>query len=317
MAGESITGTVPHDDREALFAEASFHVESVASIRIVGEWMPVAHVGVSDKVYVVTGGRGTLLLDDGRFDLRRGRVMLIPAGARQQGFTDERSPLEKHWIHFGSWTGGTLQLLRFVDLPLCLEGGPARRITTIAERMHAEWQGNAPGRRLALRMLLLDMLLTAYRAPAKFRRGPDGPGLEPSERRSMDDAHTRAVRRVLTALSTRYAEPITLKALADEHGWTPAHLSESFRKLVGMPPMRFLEGVRMRRAQELLAASAEPVHRIAEMVGYADANYFSRAFTRHTGVTARAYREASQTHALRTTARDAPRKSRNRQKPVQ
>lgn len=131
----------------------------------------------------------------------------------------------------------------------------------------------------------------------------------------MDDAHLRAVRRVLTTLSTRYGEPLTLSSLAEELGWTPAHLSESFRKLVGLPPMRFLEGVRMRRAQELLSTTAEPVHRIAQSVGYQDANYFSRAFTRYTGTTAVKYRAASQVAGAGGVA--APKKSRNGRKRVQ
>lgn len=297
------------EDREALFAEASFHVEHVAFTRVVGEWMPVAHVGVSDKIYLVAGGRGEVLLEQGRYELRRGRVLLIPSGALQQGFTDDRSPVEKYWVHFSAWTGQSVQLLRFADLPTCIDGAPAARMIAIAERMLGEWRGRAVGRRLALRMHLLELLLIACRAPARNRRGPDGKGLVTTARRSMDDAHLRGVRRVITALATRYAQPITLKSLAADMGWTPAHLSESFKDLVGMPPVQFLEGVRMRKARELLTVSAEPVHRVAELVGFSDPNYFSRAFTRHTGVSPSRYRAA--------VTVSGPRKSRKRRNGVQ
>lgn len=281
------------DDREALLAEASFYVEQVAFTRVVGNWMPTVHVGVSDKVYLVTGGRGTLLLDGGSYDLRPGRALLIPAGARQQGFSEPADPLEKVWVHFASWTGAPLQLLRFLDPPTCLEGPPAGRMIAVGRRMLDEWNGARPGRRLALRMMLMEMLLLAYRADAAHRCGPDGPGLATAERRSNDDERLRAVRRVVAALCSRYAEPLTLGELAASVGWTPTHLSESFRRLVGLPPMRFLEGVRMRRAQELLTVSAEPVHRVAAAVGFADPNYFSRAFTRHVGMAPSAYRAAA------------------------
>lgn len=283
----------PPDDREALLAEASFYVEQVAFTRVVGNWMPTMHVGVSDKVYLVTGGRGTLLLDRGSYDLRPGRALLIPAGARQQGFSDPADPLQKTWVHFTSWTGAPLQLLRFLDPPACLEGPPAEAMASVGRRMLDEWGGSRPGRRLALRMMLMELLLLAYRADPAHHRGPDGPGLATAERKPNDDERLRTVRRVVATLSSRYAQPLTLGELAESVGWTPTHLSDTFRRLVGLPPMRFLEGVRMRRAQELLTVSADPVHRVAAAVGFGDPNYFSRAFTRHVGMTPSAYRAAA------------------------
>ncbi|MCG8401395.1 MAG: helix-turn-helix transcriptional regulator, partial [Firmicutes bacterium] len=58
----------------------------------------------------------------------------------------------------------------------------------------------------------------------------------------------------------------------------------------GMPPMRCLESIRMRRAQELLASGDLPVVQVGEAVGFRDGNYFSRAFTRCTGVSPTRYR---------------------------
>lgn len=130
----------------------------------------------------------------------------------------------------------------------------------------------------------------------------------------MDDRHLRIVRRVLTTLSNEYHEPLSLKVIAASFGWSQAHLSESFKELVGVPPQRFLESLRMRRAKELLAFSAEPVHRVAEMVGYVDPNYFSRAFVRSVGMTALEYRDAAR---LSQPAEAPRRKSRTRTKPVQ
>ena len=60
-------------------------------------------------------------------------------------------------------------------------------------------------------------------------------------------------------------------------------LDEKFRELLGRPPIRYLTGWRMHRAQVLLASTDLAVGSIARRVGYESEEAFSRAFKRAHG----------------------------------
>lgn len=54
--------------------------------------------------------------------------------------------------------------------------------------------------------------------------------------------------------------------------------------------MEYLTAYRIERAVELLQQTDIPVREIAVRVGYTDANYFTKVFKRHLGVTPTEYR---------------------------
>ena len=86
-----------------------------------------------------------------------------------------------------------------------------------------------------------------------------------------------------------YAESIRLSELAGQCFMTEAHLSRSFRELVGEPPIAYINRYRINRAILLLRQSALSKKEIAEQVGFSDEAYFSRAFKKYKGVSPAAY----------------------------
>lgn len=81
-----------------------------------------------------------------------------------------------------------------------------------------------------------------------------------------------------------------LDDLALRHGLSPSVFRRHWKKLVGMPPHRYIIEQRMIRARKLLASSALNVSEIAFAVGYDDPLYFSRLFHKTTGISASVYR---------------------------
>ena len=95
---------------------------------------------------------------------------------------------------------------------------------------------------------------------------------------------TEGVRKVQRYIEQHYAEPITLKAMAQLAYLSPAYLSFSFKEVVGVNFNEYLTNVRMEHAKALLASRQYRVYEVCEMVGYHDKKYFSDLFKRHTGV---------------------------------
>jgi AraC-like DNA-binding protein len=281
-------------DLDTLLAEASLTCEVAVQTLVRGSWVPQWQRNHCDKLYAVIEGTGVARLNNLEFIIRPGDVFLIPAGTLQQGDTDEVNPIHKLWAHFQASTTSKLQLLSLYPPPLCLKGESAAKITELTREMLAEWNGQAPARQLAVKSLLMRILLTAYRAPKRNWRTPDVvkplsqvPEINGSSRRLPLDR----IRAALALMNRSYSKPLSLADLAKCACLHPTYFNQVFKRAVGMPPMKFLEQQRLRRAQELLSRDSESVTDIALEVGYQDPYYFSRAFRRFTGLSPSAWRE--------------------------
>lgn len=71
-------------------------------------------------------------------------------------------------------------------------------------------------------------------------------------------------------------------------------LERKFRKYVGRSPQAEIRAVRLKRVKQLLAETALPLDRIAELAGYKHPEYLSVVFKRETGQTPGHYRRQTQ-----------------------
>ena len=77
----------------------------------------------------------------------------------------------------------------------------------------------------------------------------------------------------------RYMEPdISLDEVCADLGVSNSYFSSIFKKETGQPFVTYLTDYRMDRAEELVLNTDEKSYKIAEKVGYQDANYFSYVF---------------------------------------
>ncbi len=78
--------------------------------------------------------------------------------------------------------------------------------------------------------------------------------------------------------------PRPLAELARRTGYSTARFSVLFRKFFGVPPIRFSHELRMERAADFLMNRNWNVSEVADRVGYAQIQQFSRAFKKYFGV---------------------------------
>ena len=108
--------------------------------------------------------------------------------------------------------------------------------------------------------------------------------------RAMADA-------VLIALELHCAQPIGgISVIGAELGLPPRTLQHALRS-EGVSFREIARGLRMRRAQQLLAATEKPLGEVALRAGYGDPSNFHRAFVAQTGMTPGRFRATSRSHA--------------------
>jgi AraC-like DNA-binding protein len=100
-------------------------------------------------------------------------------------------------------------------------------------------------------------------------------------------AHAEAVRSYLEA---NFARDLDMRSVAREAALSPFYLTRIFKQEYGIPPYRYLIGVRIRHASELLRDSPFSVTQICHRVGFNSLSHFTTTFRMHTGMSPSRYR---------------------------
>jgi transcriptional regulator GlxA family with amidase domain len=115
------------------------------------------------------------------------------------------------------------------------------------------------------------------------------------------DDHDDPVRRTANHVRTNLDHPLGVPLLAELAGLSRAHFTRQFRLREGQSPAEFVMHERMRRASRLLKDSGLSVKEVAAACGFANPNYFAKAFRRVFGTSPTEFRTtgvyAAQRHA--------------------
>lgn len=82
----------------------------------------------------------------------------------------------------------------------------------------------------------------------------------------------------------------SIAELASKTGYQADYLNRKFKEVTGLTLIQQRDALRLDRSK-LLIRKGLSIGDVAERVGFDDANYFSRWFRRHTGISPRQYRE--------------------------
>ena len=95
-------------------------------------------------------------------------------------------------------------------------------------------------------------------------------------------------------IEEHYADNISLKSLGEQFYVNSAYLGQIFKKQYGSTFKDYLNGVRTRKAAELLLRTDEKVYEIAQKVGYKNMDYFINKFESVYGQTPTRFRKRKQ-----------------------
>lgn len=92
------------------------------------------------------------------------------------------------------------------------------------------------------------------------------------------------LRPVLEYIAEHYDQKITLHSLAAMANLSPHHLCRLFKTITGMPPVAYVNHLRVNAAMNLLQEQHLPISEVALTVGFNDSNYFSRIFKKYKNI---------------------------------
>lgn len=228
-------------------------------------------------LYMVSGHADYLL--DGEWQtVGEGKIVLYRPQVPQFYRTYSQVPMLCRWVHFSGTEAASL-------LEECGMG-----------------QGNlfSPGLCPAAEALLKSMVVEIlHREPmyrivveSQFRQAMALFGRQMAQRKgSVASSSRQRILSIVEYMNRHYFEPLQTEELSARCGLSKYHFIHLFRMCMGMTPYSYLIRIRMERAETLLQTGDMTVQEVAFVCGYNDPLYFSRAFSRHFGVSPTDYKQ--------------------------
>lgn len=229
----------------------------------------------------------SLILRGGGTYMHKGRTWRITAPCvlmQLPGDHVEYGPDQPHgfWTElFLSYPGSLLGQLRKSGLL------PSRRLVWTMQ--------NTAGARLAMEELA--QRSREVDAAPRLDRIAERIILETRMRATPRDAEQGAIKGILEDVRHNWKASPDIDTIARRHGMSVATLKRRWTAAIGVPPARYVMGMRIGEACRQLVETTQTIGEIARSCGFDDEFYFSRAFRRIQGIPPREYRKAARKHA--------------------
>lgn len=143
---------------------------------------------------------------------------------------------------------------------------------------------------------------TPYPQNVRFVNSPEEAielGFRPCKRCKPEEAGRLGPDEVMAAkvdelIEQDISSPVTLKLLSGQLAVSPFHLQKVYKRVKGCSPSEYLQMLRIKEAQRLLAETTLAVSVIAGKIGFRSPSHFTVWFKRETGCSPRNYRELHQ-----------------------
>jgi len=239
-------------------------------------------------VIIYVSGRGSFLLHEDIIPFQAPYLVLTAPGHAHsfEGGRGESGTYHEVTFSGRDLGGHTLQhgwneLLagRFGRIPAPLAHGPVSVATArglaalIAELVGIGFRAPA-GAEVLIHGLLEQILFALVRSQLRDDRGVTPDAMEALRLLLEDDL----------------GEHRPVAELARTVGLSNTHLTRSFKRRYGLPPVQYRRRWSMQQAATLIRSTSLPLAAIAERLGYADAAYFSRVFSSVHGMAPLLYR---------------------------
>lgn len=107
---------------------------------------------------------------------------------------------------------------------------------------------------------------------------------------SQSESENKIFDSILKYVQANITQKISLRSIADACSCSESTVSHLFKKYTNQAVKKYINNLRVKRAENLLVTSNLPIGKIAPLCGFENTNYFSTAFKKQTGKNPTEYR---------------------------
>lgn len=236
----------------------------------------IGHIGINDVFFMVVEGECFLSIDSQNYIIKPGQLAYLPKGKKRM-YTSVSKSFRMYEMAFSAQING-LELMEVLNLTEC------DFVVDVPDCDYIKGLFESSNRDELFKDPLYDVawcgnIINIIYAYAK-------------ERRKWEGSQSLFFKPVLEYMSQNMDKEIKLDELAGRVYMHPTYFVKKFKENFGLPPLNYLNRMRIYTAMGMLTSDNYSVEKIAKIVGITDASYFSRVFKKYCGVTPTEYKNA-------------------------
>ena len=261
--------------------------------RDTGYEMPSFHIHHKYEIYYEIEGTRRYFIEDAAYIVNAGSVVLIGENQIHKTASVGDTPSSRIVMNFsGEYLGKLVELFPDVDFFSFLSEEHNHLLSniTVKQQNHIHsmlqqlltLQEETTPESDAIRKMLLATLLLELKEMCKQQQVQGGENGRVSN---------HIVDQIQAYIAEHYAEKLTLTGIASQFYISPYYLSRLFKKSINLSLIEYINGVRIKAAQNLIEKSNESISDIAERTGFLTTAHFRRVFKDATGLSPQQYRQ--------------------------
>lgn len=241
-------------------------------------WFNIQHSHDFCEILYVAGGAGEAILEEKKFRLAPGDLVVVNPGTLHEERSDAKAPLRLIFLAIRDFAvpglpAGCLSQEKYRVLSC---GEYQYKMDIYLRELLQETSSQIEFYQEISQGLVSALLVLVMRL---IRINPED-----------EAALSQECQKIKEYLDQNFTSPITLDSLSETVYISKHYLSHLFKEQTGVSPIKYLTSKRMEKACELLSETELPVSEVSKAVGYENPLYFSQVFKRVYGISPVKYR---------------------------
>lgn len=260
---------------------------------VVGVEMPSFHIHYKFEIYYEIEGSRRYFIEDSAYVVNAGSVVLIGENQIHKTASLGDTPSSRIVLNFSrEYLERVAQAFPTVDFFAFLSEERNHLLTGLTVKQQNQiysllqqllaMEDETSAAADALRRLLLGTLLLELKEHCRRQQ-------EQTAENGRVSNHT--VDQIQAYIAEHYAEKLTLTGIANQFYISPYYLSRMFKKSINLSLIEYINGVRIKAAQNRIERSSDSIAEIAAKTGFMTTAHFRRVFKDATGLSPQQYRQ--------------------------
>lgn len=230
-------------------------------------------------IYCVEG-EGWFTLNKTKYKVERNQFFILPKGCEHSYGSNTKRPWTIYWLHFDGVHSSFFA--EGFDRPTFISPGTNSRIEYRINLFDEIFNTLSKGYSMQ-NISYVTVSLFHFLGSIKFLG-------EYRENSGQIEKSQVAIDEVIHYMRENIGHKLTLNDLAKHVGLSPSHFSLLFQKRTGHSPLNYFNQLKIQKACHLLDFSELKINQISPIIGFEDAFYFTRMFTKVMGESPSEYR---------------------------